>query len=74
MSAFGQAEAHTFPLLLMFGEGLPAAPDSTAALAAALPGLHDAAALMVATQVSASQLRPDAEASGSGWLYSQNIP
>lgn len=46
-----QAEARTFPLLLMFGEGLPAAPDPAAALAAALPGLHDAAALVAATQV-----------------------
>lgn len=46
-----QAEAHAFPLLLIFGEGLPAAPEPAAALAAALPGLRDAAALAAATQV-----------------------
>ena len=53
-----QAEARTFPLLLMFGEGVPAAPDPAAALAAALPGLYDAAALVAATQVSVVQVQP----------------
>lgn len=37
MCPVGQAERRVFPLLLMFGEGLPGPPEPAAALAAALP-------------------------------------
>lgn len=45
-----QAETHAYPLLLMFGEGLPTGPEPGAALAAALPGLRDAAGLAAAVE------------------------